>query len=234
MNKTFSIILILIAAIFLNNCKKDDTTPPVITLKGKSFIILNLGDSYTDEGATAEDNKDGDVSNKLVASGIPENTFHAGEYIITYNVEDAMGNTAIQASRTVHISTEKLIGEYIVEESNDVDPTTKEYTIKVTQSDTIYNKIFISNFRNLGDTIRIKALINIANKKDTINISPQIIDFSSVTDTITGMGGTYNVNPPKFELSTLKYNMKGIENGISIHKNYTISIKEKTVSGKKN
>ena len=39
-----------------------DTIPPVITLNGSSTIQLNVGDSWTDPGATATDETDGDIT----------------------------------------------------------------------------------------------------------------------------------------------------------------------------
>ena len=39
-----------------------DTTVPVITLNGDAQITVEVGTTYTDLGATASDNYDGDIS----------------------------------------------------------------------------------------------------------------------------------------------------------------------------
>ncbi len=39
-----------------------DTTPPVITLVGANPFTVNQGGTYTDPGATATDNVDGDLT----------------------------------------------------------------------------------------------------------------------------------------------------------------------------
>ncbi|NOY47095.1 MAG: DUF5011 domain-containing protein, partial [Chlorobi bacterium] len=80
-----------------------DTTAPIITLVGASTINLNVGDTYTEQGATATDNIDGDITANIVIGGDVVNTNIAGIYVITYNVSDAAGNTATQVTRTVNV-----------------------------------------------------------------------------------------------------------------------------------
>ena len=74
-----------------------DTTPPVITVNGDSSVTVEVGSSYTDEGATAVDNIDGSVS---VSSSSNVNTSIIGEYAVTYTASDSSGNSA-SATRTV-------------------------------------------------------------------------------------------------------------------------------------
>lgn len=80
-----------------------DTTKPVIMLTGDATVSLTVGDSYTDAGATASDDKDGDITSKIISSGSVD-TSKAGTYMIEYNVADAAGNIAIEVSRTVIVS----------------------------------------------------------------------------------------------------------------------------------
>jgi hypothetical protein len=80
-----------------------DTTAPVITLTGSATINLNVGDSFTDAGATATDNVDGNLTSSIVVTG-SVNTAAVGTYTLNYNVSDAAGNAATQVSRTVNVS----------------------------------------------------------------------------------------------------------------------------------
>ncbi|KGL62071.1 immunoglobulin-like domain-containing protein [Polaribacter sp. Hel1_85] len=80
-----------------------DTIAPVITLNGASTINLNVGDTYNDQGATATDNVDGNLTSSIVTTGTV-NTNVVGSYTINYNVSDAAGNPATQVSRTVNVS----------------------------------------------------------------------------------------------------------------------------------
>jgi GEVED domain/Subtilase family/Bacterial surface protein, Ig-like domain/MAM domain, meprin/A5/mu/Secretion system C-terminal sorting domain/Fibronectin type III domain len=81
-----------------------DTTAPVITLNGASTLSLNLGDTYTEQGATATDDVDGDITANIVIGGDVVNTSVAGTYVVTYNVSDAAGNAATQVTRTVTVN----------------------------------------------------------------------------------------------------------------------------------
>ncbi len=81
-----------------------DLTPPVITLLGDPMINLFVGDGFTDPGATAVDNIDGDISANIVVGGDMVNTAAEGTYTITYNVSDAAGNAAAQVTRVVAVS----------------------------------------------------------------------------------------------------------------------------------
>ncbi|MCX5769381.1 MAG: DUF5011 domain-containing protein, partial [Candidatus Hydrogenedentes bacterium] len=80
-----------------------DTTKPVITLVGEAEVTVEVHGSYTDEGATAEDNLDGDITANIITGGLPINTSVVDDYTVTYNVTDAAGNPADQVTRTVHV-----------------------------------------------------------------------------------------------------------------------------------
>ena len=76
-----------------------DTVPPDITLIGPATVTVQLGATYTDAGATATDNADGDITNRIVVDN-PVDTSSAGTYTVSYSVEDLAGNSAV-ATRTV-------------------------------------------------------------------------------------------------------------------------------------
>ncbi len=78
-----------------------DTTAPVITLTGDAVINLNVGDTYTEAGATATD--DVDTSVAVVISGTVDTTT-AGTYTIHYNATDTAGNHAVEVLRTVNVN----------------------------------------------------------------------------------------------------------------------------------
>ena len=76
-----------------------DTEKPVITLKGEVVVKLKLNQKYTELGATAHDNIDGDITNKIKIEGNVD-TKKIGTYKIKYIVSDEAGNTDIK-ERTV-------------------------------------------------------------------------------------------------------------------------------------
>jgi hypothetical protein len=75
---------------------------PVITLLGDAEVNINVGDVYTDAGATASDDVDGNITASIVVGGTV-NTSAAGSYVLTYNVSDSAGNAALEVSRTVNV-----------------------------------------------------------------------------------------------------------------------------------
>ena len=104
-----------------------DTEAPVITLKGKEKITIKVGDTYKDEGATAKDNKDGDLTSKIVVTGKVD-TSKAGVYTITYTVEDAAKNKATK-TRTVTVEDEENSeGNTGGDNTNTVDDPTNTVT----------------------------------------------------------------------------------------------------------
>ncbi len=84
----------------------EDNTPPVITLTGESTINLAVGATWTDPGATAQDDVDGDLTSEIVVGvlgGGTVDTSKPGSFTITYDVADSSGNDATQVRRTVNV-----------------------------------------------------------------------------------------------------------------------------------
>ncbi|MEK9165468.1 MAG: DUF5011 domain-containing protein, partial [Patescibacteria group bacterium] len=75
---------------------------PVITLNSGNKSIYQ-GTTYTDLGAAALDNIDGDLTAHIIVTGLPIDTTTPGAYTIAYNVSDAAGNPAIEATRTITV-----------------------------------------------------------------------------------------------------------------------------------
>jgi hypothetical protein len=83
-----------------------DVGAPVITLLGNTTMNILVGGSYTDPGATALDDQDGDITANIVVGGDTVDVNTAGTYIVTYNVSDAAGNAATQRTRTVIVAAD--------------------------------------------------------------------------------------------------------------------------------
>ena len=94
-----SIILIILALKSFNKkasnhtSKTTDQTPPTITLNGKSEEMIVLGDSYNEQGVSAQDDIDGDISDKVQIEGKVDAS-NIGTYELKYKVSDTSENTA--------------------------------------------------------------------------------------------------------------------------------------------
>lgn len=107
--KQFRIVLLASMVIFFTACggsggesssqDSSDTTSPVITVNGNNPEEVTQGNTYTDAGATAIDDKDGSVT--VITTG-SVNTSAIGTYTLTYTATDSASNTATK-TRTVNV-----------------------------------------------------------------------------------------------------------------------------------
>lgn len=85
--------------------RKIDYTDPIapeVTLLGAPHIMLQVGTSYQEQGATALDNCDGDLTQQVTVSGEVD-TGKEGIYTVSYSVQDSFGNIGT-AQRTIFVS----------------------------------------------------------------------------------------------------------------------------------
>jgi len=85
--------------------EEPDTVPPVITLLGSPAVDVVQGTTYQDAGATAFDDVDGDITERIVTDN-PVDVGVPGRYLVTYNVSDSAGNQAEEVVRTVRVVPE--------------------------------------------------------------------------------------------------------------------------------
>lgn len=78
-----------------------DVEAPVITLLGSNPLNLFAGSTYTEAGATATDDVDGNLTTSIVITGTV-NTSTVGTYLKTYTVTDSSGNVSTR-TRTINI-----------------------------------------------------------------------------------------------------------------------------------
>lgn len=78
-----------------------DLVAPTITLNGEDYIELAAGREYTELGAAATDDIDGDITDAIEVVG-EVNVNVAGEYVLQYKVQDEYGNEAT-TQRTIKV-----------------------------------------------------------------------------------------------------------------------------------
>ena len=85
-----------------------DRIAPVVTLVGEVEITIPAGGEYIEEGATAIDDIDGDVSEALEISD-NVNTAVVGTYTVSYSASDRAGNKG-SAQRVVKVGVNEGTG----------------------------------------------------------------------------------------------------------------------------
>ncbi|PLW94735.1 MAG: hypothetical protein C0592_01965 [Marinilabiliales bacterium] len=190
--KVMAIFAVL--AIIGVSCTEDDITNPTITLTGSETMTIDLGDDFTDPGATANDDKDGDLTSQISVTGTVT-TDEVGVYTLTYTVSDEAGNTAT-ATRTVYVQADELAGAYSSSLSGDGTwgTFTDNYTLTVTASATTYNKLILSPFSNYP-SLTVSAIVG----ANTLDLGQTVIydyDGDTYDDelVISSLGSSYEVN----------------------------------------
>ncbi|WP_458788292.1 S-layer homology domain-containing protein, partial [Vallitalea sediminicola] len=109
---------------------KEDEEAPVITLVGNDNEEVTYGGTYTDAGATAHDNRDGDITDNIVVTITKDgnlvervSTNEAGTYIYHYNVSDEKGNQAQEVTRTVVVKQRQNSGGGDIPSGGDDTPS---------------------------------------------------------------------------------------------------------------
>jgi hypothetical protein len=139
--------------LLLNGCKKDDTTPPEVSITGGNSRTVSLGSSIAAPTATADDGSS--VTSNWSASNPDFNT--KGTYTITYSATDEDGNTG-DATLTVIVvnDAESLAGNYHVSDSV-VGDQVYLYDQTITTDANVNNRIHFSKFANYTNNGNIYA-----------------------------------------------------------------------------
>jgi len=77
---------------------------PIITLNGSNYQYVELGEEYLEEGAVAQDEKDGDLTSKIVITSNVDST-KLGVYVVVYTVSNTQGESS-SVIRTVEVIDE--------------------------------------------------------------------------------------------------------------------------------
>lgn len=172
-----------------------DTTAPVVTLIGDSSVTIQFGNIYEEEGSSATDNLDGDLSDGVV---ITNNIDYSalGTYTITYTIEDSSGNSN-SITRTVII--EDLEGPVI--HVTDYITYNSELTL-LSELTGIISAIDLLDGDVSGDVI--KTTDNYTGNENTVgtySVTYQATDSLGNTTTKTISIQVYDDLPPVFDVS---------------------------------
>ena len=174
--------------------EKDTYLPPVITLTGAASITISVGASFTDPGATASDNIDGNLTSSITTSGTV-NTSVGGNYSITYSVSDTAGNSAT-VTRYITVVPPKIYFENgICKCPNATEGDTQVIsgtTYTAVGTSTLSTQIFNGNI-NLCTT-QISFMGSLFNNNTSFNTDIGFWDTENVTNMDSMFNGATSFN----------------------------------------
>lgn len=211
MSVKLPIIIFLFAIVLMSACGKKDTTFPEISLKGDALMMVTLNSPYTDAGATAIDETDGEIT--VETEGVVDTNF-AGNYYITYTAMDAAGNEA-EATRTIVVRNEAEIynGNYNTLSVNGTDTT--YYAATTTISSTLNRRIWLVGYSDMANAVVYADL-----RHDTITVPVQMVNAGTplLLHSFSGSGFIKTISDHTvFEISFTDSVSGNVYNGTSVY-----------------
>ncbi|MFN0275660.1 MAG: DUF5011 domain-containing protein [Chitinophagales bacterium] len=165
-----SAILSMGLAFVFVGCGEDDLSSPVVTLEGDNPQIIDLGGTYTELGASATDEQDGDLSASVTIDASGVNTDKVGKYTVTYTVVDEAGNTGENVRDVwVRATADNYVGFYTVVES--CAGSIPAYEIEISKINATTLRVI-----NLGDFTAGETVFD-------VDISGDLYDVLTINDT---------------------------------------------------
>ena len=188
--------------------KNVESNRPTITLKGKNPVVITINSNYTDAGATAKDDTDGNITSQIQTSTI--SVSELGEHNITYSVSNSVGNTAT-VTRTVIVKTNPLTRGYLEKLLRDIDKNTNKIiyadTSGITNMDNLFKDNETFNLDISGwDTSNVTTLRYLFYGLTDFNQDISDWNTSSVTDMNSTFSGAtaFNGDIGKWDTSSVK------------------------------
>ncbi len=183
MMKKIAYLTLLLVVVSIISCKKNDTTPPIITLQGSNPDIVTFASQaiYADPGATVIDDFDGTLTYTTSGS---VNMYSAGKSVITYSALDGAKN-ASSVMRTVIVNAAPYVSGFF---------TVKNYIISTydaTYIDTLSVRIDttnVINFKRFGTYENATVYGTIAGTTITIPQQTVSCGIPSHSRTFSGAG----------------------------------------------
>lgn len=204
--------------------EQKDTTKPDITLIGDKEIVIYQGDAFSDPGAKAIDNVDGDISSNIKVLG-NVNTGAAGTYTLIYSVSDKAGNKA-EVKREIRVVTRATTTT-----KAPVPTTTKRPVINTTTRKTTTKKVTTTTARPTAPpTITLKGSRVITLYVGDTYKEPgySAVDSlgTSITANVNVSGNVNTTTPGTYYISYKVTDRYGNSSSVT----RTVTVKQKTIS----
>ena len=153
-----------------------DTTSPVITLNGDNPMTIECGSGFTDPGASAIDDIDGNIS---VNSSNGVSATEVGTYEVIYTATDSSGNTS---SETRTVVVQGVLSEIVFGHDSVVVADWAEYNYFLTTEEHMMGRIHLGgdNYNIENGFLNPMAIDNCGGTNYEIVVTGDDIDFDSI------------------------------------------------------
>jgi len=154
-----------------------DTTSPVITLTGSNPQIVEQGNVYTEFGATAFDNINGNLTSLITINSSAVNTLLLGTYPVNYSVSDNAGNIGT-ATRWVNVvdTTAPLIDT--ISDDSITENKNYEYQVEATDLNSLSYSISGASWLSINLAGLISGTAPSVSSNEDYDITVEVTDLS--------------------------------------------------------
>ena len=156
-----------------------DIVPPELTLNGNAYQNIYVGGTYDEDGATARDDLDGDISSKVQISGNVD-TSKAGTYTVHYEVTDASGNKTKKDRKVAVIEKSQTAGIIYLTFDDGPSVTSTPYILDILKEEGVKATFFIINY-NENTEYLVKRIVD---EGHTIAIHGYSHDYNQIYQSV--------------------------------------------------
>lgn len=198
-----------------------DSIAPDLKLNGNDVVSVVIGNEYNEQGATAIDNKDGDISSKIKIEGNID-TSKEGVYLVNYEVADENGNVS-KNQRKVIVNPVEKAGIIYLTFDDGPSSTITPYILDVLKEKGVHATFFILNYSDANAELVKREL----DEGNSVGIHGYSHDYATVYESLDACYDNIIKLQQKIEATTGKtVKITRFPGGSSntISKNYTEGI----------
>ena len=203
--------LVAVSSLFIIGCSKDDTEAPIISLIGSNPFQLEMLQTYSEPGATADDNEDGDISSSINVDASEIENRLPGTYNVYYSVSDAIREVVVFATNGALAKTYNVV-DSVFTTSGVFVPPVFSYTQTLTASGSDVNTYSLFANYNLPTPTNYVVTSTI-NGNGTITMGSQTVTVSNGDSHTFSGTGVVTLNGFRIDYTDVNNTVSGTSNG---------------------
>ncbi len=184
--------------VFVRGIELRDDVDPEISLNGDETVTIERFTEYDDPGATATDNRAGDISDSVKRSGYID-IYRVGTYEVTYTATDTSGNSA-SCNRTVEVEDAPFPEDHVIYLTFDDGPSS-DVTVEIL--DTLKENDIQATFFILDyDEDKLPIIQRMIDEGHTIGIHGYSHEYNEIYSSVDAFMDSLNTLTEKLKEDT--------------------------------